>query len=848
MNRIGFYKLILILIITVIPEVYLNAQNPLKIDLGGPWQMRRDGTIKWGNAKVPGLVHLDLLKANVISDPFYNDTEPNLQWIGETAWEYRRVFLVPDSLFAFRHLELVFEGIDTYANVYLNDSLILSADNMFRTWNVDVKNILRYGANELKVKFPSVVQENKDRYSKLKYKLPGDEKVVCRKAAYHFGWDWGPTFITSGIWKPVYLKAYNYVNLLAVQYSQKEITETNAHISAVFTVYGELSDTATITVSSNNEVLFSQRNVIRKGPNFLRCDFDIRNPMLWWTNGLGEPYLYSLNHEIRFAGKTVAKGTTRIGIRKIELIRKSDSLGSPFYFKLNGIPVFMKGANYIPQDNFLTRVKDSSYAAIIKSVADANMNMLRVWGGGIYENDIFYDLCDEKGILVWQDFMFANAMYPGDKEFKQNVQAEVGQNLVRLRNHPCIALWCGNNEIEEGWKNWGWQKQYNISKEDSVEIWNNYLSLYWNLLPGLVNRYDSGVPYISTSPMIGWGHPESLKNGDSHYWGVWWGKEPFDTYKTKVGRFMSEYGFQGFPPFESLRKSIYTPYLDLKSPILKSHEKHPQGLELIDEYLLRDYKTPKDFQSYVYVSQVLQAEGIKTAMEAHRRAKPYCMGSLYWQLNDCWPAISWSSRDYYGKRKALHYFATKAFAPFLISPQYEQGRVKVTVVSDKLEDKKAELRLKLIDFNGKQIWQKSVNIDIPANSSTVFFDSTLLAFAPKLKLQSSLLFTLLVSGNDTLSQNILYFDAVKNLQLDSAVIKRTIKEIAGGYEVELTTDKLAKNIYLITPLIRGEFSDNFFDLLPGETRKVIYYTDIKNPNFSIFLRIKTIYDSCKVKE
>ncbi len=837
------FPLMIVFLFTFSGESY--SQEPVKIDLGGPWKYRRAGTTKWADAKVPGCIHLDLLSTGTITDPLFGENEKNLQWIGETGWEYMRTFLVPDSIFFNKHIDLIFEGLDTYAKVFLNDSLILDADNMFRIWSVDVKNILNMGGNQLRIEFPPVTKEIQERYNKLRYKLPGDERVVCRKAAYQFGWDFGPKFITSGIWRPVYLKGYNFMNLLGVQYIQKKLTDSVAHLSAVFSLLADVSDSAWITITVKDQVLAVRHERIGGGLNFIRIDFDIKNPKRWWSNGLGEAYLYSVQHEIYFSKRPVAKGITRIGLRTIELVRKRDSLGSTFYFNLNGVPVFMKGANYIPQNNFLTNVKDSAYKAIIKGAVDANMNMLRVWGGGIYENNIFYDLCDENGILVWQDFMFANAMYPNTKDFLQNVQAEVNQNIVRLRNHPCIALWCGNNEIDEGWKNWGWQKQYGYSKEDSVEIWTNYRILFWSMLPNSVSKLDTLATYISTSPMIGWGHPESLKEGDSHYWGIWWGKEPFHNFNNKIGRFMTEYGFQGLPQYENFRKFIPGSPIKLDSPVMKFHNKSPQGLDIIDEYLKRDYSTPKDIKFYAYISQLLQADGITTAIEAHRRAKPYCMGTLYWQLNDCWPGISWSSKDYFGTAKALQYELKDEYAPFLISPLYENGHVTVYIVSDKLENRKAELQMSFINFSGKSVWEKSLPVDIPANSSRIYFDTTLEKVTPKLNLQSHLLLFRLVSGSDTLARKILYFQSPKNLNLDSVVVQRKVTEIPEGYTIELHADKLAKNVFLSSPFTQGDFSDNYFDMLPGESKRVIFKTNTKNPNFASFMFIGSLYDSFK---
>ena len=836
------FRLLILILFLLLNAGLIFSQDMNRIDLGGRWKFRKAGTEKWMNARVPGCVHTDLIRNGIISDPFFRDNEKYIQWISDIGWEYEKVFMISDTLFRFPHIELVCKGLDTYANVYLNDSLILVADNMFRDWYADIQPLLKIGANKLRIQFPSVTAENKFRYSKLNYKLPGDDKVVCRKAAYQFGWDWGPTLITSGIWRPIYIRCWEHVNVMGLQYVQKNLTDSVANLTGVFTVLSSLTDTAFIQVSNEGKMLATKKVPLKDGISVIRVDFQIRDPKRWWPNGMGDPYLYPIHHKVYFAGNVVAEGTQKLGLRTIDVHEDPDTAGDSFYFTINDVPVFMKGANYIPQDNFPSRVKDSAYTALILSVKDAHMNMLRVWGGGIYENDIFYNLCDENGILVWQDFMFACAMYPNNKEFIWNVQAEAIQNVVRLRNHPCIVLWCGNNEIDEGWKNWGWQKQYGYSKKDSAMIWNNYRSIFGSTLLTSVYKFDSLRPYILSSPRYGWGKPESTRRGDMHYWGVWWGKEPFSMYRNKTGRFMSEYGFQGFPAPETIEDFTLPSDRHLNSPVMKSHQKNPVGYETIDEYLLRDYKKPRDFESYVYVSQLLQAEGIKTAIEAHRRAKPYCMGTLYWQLNDCWPVVSWSSRDYFGREKALHYFLKNEYATLLVSPVLKDSILKVYVVSDSMNECQPNLHLKLQDFEGKLYFDTTLNLYVQRNSSVSYFEFPL-GLLLKGNDPAQLVFsTELTSGTRIFSRNIFYFVPVKDLRLEKPMITKTVRKSPEGFVITVTTDKLAKNLWF-TSGIKGSFSENFFDLLPGETREVQFKTNDRTAPFENKLTVMTITDT-----
>jgi len=822
--------------------LYGFSQNPNTRDLGGAWKFRKTGTGEWMNARVPGCVHLDLLANGTIKDPFYRDPEKNLQWIGESGWEYKKEFDILERAFADRHIELVCEGLDTYAKVYINDSLVIVADNMFREWIRDIKSFLFLGKNVIRIQFASVPLENKVRYEALKYKLPGDEKVVCRKAAYQFGWDFSPAFITCGVWKPVYLRSWSHVNVLDVHFIQKNLSDSLAKIRSDITLVSDLADSAYFTIKLENEKSFHQAFAIKKGKNTLGLNFEIINPELWWPNGLGKPFLYKISYEVRFAGHLVGKGEKKIGLRTISLVQKEDSIGRSFYFLVNGLPVFAKGANYIPPDSFLPRVSDSFYHQIICDAKSANMNMLRVWGGGVYEKDLFYDLCDENGMMVWQDFMFACAMYPGENDFLKNVLTEVEENIIRLRNHPCIALWCGNNEIDEGWKNWGWQKQYDLSIQDSSRLYDTYRSLFNRKIPELVGRLDTLASYVPSSPLAGWGHPESLEKGDVHYWGVWWGQEPFSIYTKKVGRFMSEYGFQGFPELSSIIKFTAPDDRLPDSRVMRTHQKHPIGFETIDAYMLRDFRKPKDFSSYILTSQLLQAEGIKSAIEAHRRGKPRCMGTLVWQLNDCWPGISWSAIDYYGRKKAVYYRMKDSFHQTMLSPVVEEDRVKVYVVTDSPQPIPARLLIRICDFNGNVFLKKNLSLNIPANSSTVCFDTLGSAMLAGLDPAKVVLSASLYINEFESTRNLLYFVSPQNLSLQIPAFKKTIDKTPKGYLIKIKTDKLAKGVCLSLPL-KGEFSDNYFDMLPGEIREIVFETSDKSPDILPHLSIKTLIDT-----
>ena len=798
-----------------------TSQRDLSIE---NWTFNKQNDSKKYKAEIPGTVHTDLFQIKLIPDPFYGANEKQLHWIENATWEYETYFSLSKSDFQNQNIDLEFDGLDTYATVYLNGKVVLEANNMFRKWNISAKSNLKKDNNHLKIIFHSAVKKGKEEAKKLPYTLPENERIFVRKAQYQFGWDWGPRFVTAGIWQKVQLKFWNVAKIENVRYDQKVLNENQALLDVIFTIDVQKED--------KYQIYFGAKPYhfnLKKGINTVKIPVEISKPILWWCNGLGVPHQYAFEFQLRKGKIKLDRKLLKIGLRTIELIQQKDEIGTGFAFKLNGKMVYMKGANYIPPDSFLPRVKDSIYKALVENARKANMNMLRVWGGGVYPDDSFFDACDEAGILVWQDFMFACSMYPGDKNFVENVKQEVIYQVNRLQNHPSLAIWCGNNENDEGWHNWGWQRQHNYSAADSTQIWNDYKKVFHEVIP---NTLDSLVSkeknvYWPSSPSIGWGRKESMTQGDSHYWGVWWGKEPFEIYKTKVPRFMSEYGFQGMPNIETLRKVVSESDLNFNSEALKNHQKHPIGYETIREYMERDFVVPTKFEDYIYVSQLLQADGMKTAMEAHRRAKPYNMGTLYWQFNDCWPVTSWSSLDYFGNWKAFHYQAKRSFENVLISVNEENDFYKVYLINDNFEKYSDQLTLELISFDGKSLWQTSKQIEVEENSSAIVFEIPKADFS-KFDLNQAVLN---VRFKDEISNY--FFVKAKDLKLTKPTIQ--IKEI-DDLTIEVSTDVLAKNVFLSSSN-EVFFADNYFDLLPNEKRIIKLSKITKN------LKVISLFDT-----
>jgi beta-mannosidase len=809
--------------------------------LSNGWTFREAGTGAWLPATVPGTVHTDLLANGKIQDPFYRTNERDQQWIDKKDWEYQTILDLDAASLDHDHVELVFEGLDTYAEVYVNDALVLKADNMFRTWTADIKAQAHPGANALRVVFRSPIEIGLKALAALGYNPPatndqsengglGDKKVsvFTRKAGYHYGWDWGPRFVTSGVWRPVRLRAWNRARIVDLHIVQESVSADEAKLTAVFDIQADAAGPATIALHGADGALAHADIRLVPGLNTATLGFTVAKPKLWWTNGLGDAYLYHFTGELNLSG---VKDLTqiRVGLRTLKIVQKPDDAGVSFYVELNGVPVFMKGANYIPNDSFLPRVTTAVYERVVGSAVDTHMNMIRVWGGGVYEDERLYDLCDENGILVWQDFMFACAMYPNDPALLDNIRAEAEENVRRLRKHPCLAIWVGNNEIDSAWENdvpnggWGWKQNYTQAQRD--EMWAAYQAIFHDILPKTVARLDPQRLYWPSSPLAAWdGHDvrhadvnAPKQSGDIHYWDVWWGQKPFAEYRTHIGRFMSEYGFQSFPEFRTVEAYAAPGDYDIFSEVMKAHQRSSIGNGTIKNYMQRDYIVPRDFKQFLYVGQVLQAEGIKVAMEAHRAWRDYCMGSLFWQINDCWPVASWSSIDYFGRWKAQQYFARKSFAPLLVSAWLDGDRISVHVVNDRLAEVPAVLELRVRDFHGKVLKRTHEAMVLKGNAAVMAWGGGVGDLIAGAAPERVLVQARLISGSDVVAEDRLYLKPVKDLVLPRPRIGVKAKALGGGeFAVGLTADALAKNLYLAFDDVDASFSDNFFDLLPGD--------------------------------
>ncbi|MGC2291553.1 MAG: glycoside hydrolase family 2 protein [Candidatus Acidiferrales bacterium] len=792
---------------------------------------------EWHPAEVPGVVQTDLLHDGLIPDPFYQDNDTRLQWIGLTDWEYRTTFDVDAATLAHDHVDLVFEGLDTYADVYVNEQLVLHSDNMFRHWRVPAKTLLKAGPNTLRIVFHSPIESMIPKVKALPYILPsvtshmtGNEEDIAtapytRKAPYQYGWDWGPRYVTEGIWKPIRLETWDALRIENFHIQQQSVTKDFATLNAELEIEASHSAAASVEIdyaelSGAPSAPIRQSVQLESGINRIGVAVHVANPKLWYPLGVGAQDRYRFSATVRMGRSVVADASLKTGLRSIELRREVTGADTSFAFVVNGIPIFAKGADVIPFDSFPNRVTPEIHRKILESARDAHMNMVREWGGGYYESDDFYDICDELGIMVWQEFIFGGDMVPGGRDFQDNVKQEAIEQVERLRDHPSIVLWCGNNEIETGWVHWDDRKIFkeSVSPADREKVWQDYVVLFHGILAGVVARYANPVPYWASSPSANFeAPPDSQNNGDMHYWQVWHQLAPIEMYTQQFPRFMSEYGFQSFPEMRTIRTFAQPGDMDIHSVTMQDHQKNHGGNERILSYMLRWYPEPKDFPSFVYLSQVLQAEAIKVGAEHLRRQRPNTMGSLYWQLNDCWPVASWASIDYFGRWKALQYYARRFYDDVIVSLFAHDGKVDVYVVSDKLQPLTGQVHTRLLDFSGKVLSDKTQDVQVPAQSSAVYFtldDKDLLANADPKK--CFLVFDLAVGGAEV-SRNLIFFDTMHNLDLPTSVhIDTSLDHANGAYAVTLRSPVLARSVYISFGDLDVQTSDNYFDLLPGE--------------------------------
>ena len=820
------------------------------------WRFRQGRSENWFPATVPGTVHTDLMANELIEDPFFRLNERSVQWVDKEDWMYETTFNATAEEVNAENQEIVFKGLDTYADVYLNHERILVADNMHRTWKCDVKGKLREGENLLEVYFNSPIKVDLPKYDQYDYTFntgPDQSQnggifnktlsIFARKAGYHYGWDWGPRLVTSGIWRDIDLVTWNGLKLDNVQYIQKDVNASRAEMKTVVRVFSDSDlQNAEVSITADGKTVATKKTALKKGMNNVTLDYTVKKPRLWWTNGLGEPYLYDFNTTVK-AGKDEVAQSDAIGIRSLKLITKDDAQGRSLTFELNGKPVFMKGVDMIPLDNFLPRVSHEKYDKHVLDAKAVNMNMIRVWGGGVYEDDYFYDLCDRNGILVWQDFMFACSTYPADEAFLANIRQEAIDNVERLRNHCSIALWCGNNECQDVY--YGWGGRYNYYKEKGVEelTTKQFKDMYFRTLPEVVDEYGGGISYRPSSPYAFEDTPSDGVHGDAHYWGVWHGRDSIGHYNVEKARFFSEYGFQSFPEFESVK--IYAPEerdWSINSEVMMAHQRAGSyANNLIKEYMDEEFRTPEDFPSFLYVGSILQGDAIKTAVEAHRRDMPHCMGTLVWQHNDCWPVASWAGRDYYGRWKAQQYYSKAAYDDILVSPVVINDTLTVNIVTDRRTPAKGKFTITAMTLDGKPFMTKSFDYTAKPLTSTEVFSSNVADLLDGRNRGDVIFYTTFTTGDRTYD-NVGFSTKQKHMNYTAPDYTLDVAKAGDGFDVTIGSDVFARGVFLSLDGIDNFFSDNYFNIMPGSKRTIHVTTPLNEQDFCNQLKLISMGD------
>jgi beta-mannosidase len=822
---------------------------------------------QWRAATVPGSVHTDLLANGLIPDPYAGAAEAGLQWIGLADWEYEARFDVDAATLARAHAELAFDGLDTFAEVSLNGRALLRADNSHRTWRARVDGQLRAKVNVLRIVFRSPITTLLPGVQAMPHKIAGNypspygdeprDAMVgnfVRKPGYHFGWDWGPRYVTAGVWRPVRLESWGAQRITDVAVQTTALDAHRADLRVAVEVESAAARTARVSVAlidpeGRVAATVEQPAALRQGVHVVTLPVHLDKPRRWWPVGQGEQARYTVRASIDAGTPDAAEASIRTGLRTVELRRENDAKGGQgFAFVINGVPIFAKGANVIPFDMFPARVDPARIRRELTAARDANMNMLRNWGGGYYEDEVFFDIADELGLLVWQDFMFGGGMQPGyDPAFRANVVAEARDNVRRLRRHPSLVLWCGNNEEETAWKDWGHGRD--LTAADPVfagKVWRGYVDLFGHDLRQVVDQDGLGVPYWSSSP----GNDLDAKandstRGDKHYWQVWGNPAlPVQAYLRETPRFMSEYGLQAWPVLRTLDGIIPADERQVDSATVRAHQKFMagEGNQRLLQYIEREFGTPRDFPGFVYLSQVMQAEGIALAALHHRASRPYTMGSLYWQLNDVWPGASWSSIDYAGRWKALHFHAKRFFADRAVAALRDDGATRVSLLNDRQQGFQATWRLRVIDLDGTLRSEQQHTVALPPLSAVEvgrFEDASLLHGADPTR---TVAVVELLDGKQVLSQQVVYFAAAKELALARMKIDSDLRADGEGYVLTLRSPTLVRALWVDFDGLDVALDDNALDLVPGEPRTLHLRSDADLAMLRSTLRFTSLAD------
>ncbi len=787
-----------------------------KIDLKGIWNLTRTSDGESLETYIPGDIMHSLLENHVIPDPYRDRNELKVQWVGKEDWEFTRVFEVSADFIRNRNILLCINLLDTFADIYINEKYIGSGNNAFKKYVFPVKNI-NQGRNSIRIIIHSPEAAALKAAAELPYQIPfmsypeqSPNRNLIRKPQCHGGWDWGPALMTGGIYGDINLES---VSRVRIDYLHTDILHRN-HIWNV-----EISVELTAFRKGVEKIIFSLAGIteeiatdLNPGVNRITHTIPITDPDLWWPAGYGNQPLYPLT--VKTSEESIIK---KIGFRDLEVITEKDTYGRSLVFRINGRDIFCKGTNWIPMDGLPARQTPERYEKFLKDVTDANMNMIRVWGGGQYEKDIFYDICDEKGILVWQDFMFSCALYPASEPFLDNVKKEAAHQIKRLKNHPSLVLWCGNNE-DIGALTW-----FEESRENRDRYIIDYDRLNEGIIGKTVKELDSGRRWWPSSPSAGEGdysdnwHDDT--KGDMHYWSVWHEGASFEAYYTVTPRFCSEFGYQSFPGIDTIRMFADKDQQNVSSPAMLHHQKNERGNSIILSSLSRYFRFPSTFEDFLYLSQVQQTFAVRTAVEYWRSRRPVCMGILYWQLNDLWPAVSWSSIEYSGKWKLLHYAVQDFFAPVHIAGFIKKaGHAEIYGINDTFNEISGTLTVLVLNFDGSIIKEYRSSETLKAEEARELF----LYDVPDDNefTENHFLYFKFTYGFET-RENYLFLTTPNRCNLKHVQFSMEIEPVQDRFDITLKTDKPA---FFVKPecAVSGIFNNEGFFLVPRTMKKISF--------------------------
>jgi beta-mannosidase len=785
------------------------------IDLAGSWQLASvDGEIK-SAVTLPGDVHTALHAAKLIPDPYFGRNEEQVQWVAKRDWVIERSFPLPDARGDW-YLDI--DYLDTVATVFINGFLVLEADNCFRRYRPDISGVLKAGDNTIRIVLHSSIAAGAERQGKQPFYIPyhpGNSPIangnMLRKPQCHFGWDWNIAIAPLGLYGTIAVKKLETARIEHVVTKQTHNIDGSVDLQVTATLFSKDPGIVPVHFALNGERVRVDVGV-NSGETVINHVFQIENPRLWWPSGNGEQALYTLTVDL-----PCEIVTRQIGLRTVELITTPDAAGSRFAFKVNGREIFCRGANWIPADALFSLSSPEKTEDLLQSAKAANMNMIRVWGGGFYEQDYFYDLCDRLGLMVWQDFMFACNLYPSTEDFLDNVTLEVDYQVGRLSSHPSIALWCGDNELV-GALTW-----FDESKKDR----DRYLVSYDRLNRTIEQAMKKAAPdaiWWPSSPASGYldfgdaWHADG--SGDMHYWSVWHENKSFDNYRSVRPRFCSEFGFQSYTSLPVINTYADAKDMNVASPVMELHQKNAGGNERIAGTMFRYFRFPKDFPNFVYLSQIQQGLAIKTAVEYWRSLKPHCMGTIYWQLNDTWPVASWSSLDYGGRWKAMHYLVRRFFQPVAVAaiPSEDGKAIRFSLVNDTLEDVSVDLNISILTLKGERRHLKSVQA-MCSPDAAVTAASVDVSDIPA----DTLLAWQFTASNGTGGEGHYVHGTYKALELEPAGLTVTHEYVEenGAVDINITAKGLALFVMIETE-VEGKYSDNAFDLASGESRRITF--------------------------